>query len=182
MLLWAASDMHAQKFGVKTDALYWMTTTPNIGFEVGLGKRTTLELSGGYNPWTLNSSDDRNTKVRHFLITPEFRYWFCERFQGHHMGINAIYSLYNIGNVPVPFVPEATASRYEGWAAGAGVTYGYTWILGKRWNMEANVGVGYVYTEYDRYRNRVCGIYQESACRHLFLPTEIGLKFIYMIK
>lgn len=27
------------KFAIKTNALYWVTTTPNLGFEVGLSKK-----------------------------------------------------------------------------------------------------------------------------------------------
>lgn len=83
-----------EKVAVKTNLLYWATTTPNAGFEFGLGKKTTLDISGGYNPWTLNS--DKNRKVKHFLVKPEFRYWLCERFQGHFFGVHAGYGEYNI--------------------------------------------------------------------------------------
>ena len=38
------------KFAIKTNALYWVTTTPNLGFEVGLSKKITLDISGNYNP------------------------------------------------------------------------------------------------------------------------------------
>ena len=44
----------AQKVAVKTNSLYWLTTTPNAGFEFALGDRWTFEIAGGYNPWTLN--------------------------------------------------------------------------------------------------------------------------------
>ena len=39
------------KFAIKTNALYWATTTANLGFEVGLSKKLTLDVSGNYNPW-----------------------------------------------------------------------------------------------------------------------------------
>lgn len=38
------------KFAIKTNALYWATTTANLGFEVGLSKKLTLDVSGNYNP------------------------------------------------------------------------------------------------------------------------------------
>ena len=82
----------AQDFAVKTNALYWVSTTPNIGFEVGLGKKTTLDISAGYNPWTLDRSGEDNMKFKHVKVDPEFRYWFCERFHGHFIGVNALYS------------------------------------------------------------------------------------------
>lgn len=78
---WCGNLVCAQDIAVKTNLLYWATSTPNIGFEFGLGKRTTLDLVGGYNPWTLNKDD--NKKIKHWMVMPEFRYWLCERFNGH---------------------------------------------------------------------------------------------------
>ena len=48
-------------------------------------------------------------------------------------------------------------SRYQGWFVGAGVAYGYAWILGRHWNLEAEIGIGYSYTRYDRFRCTGCG-------------------------
>ena len=56
-----AGTASAQKVAVKTNALYWATTTPNVGVEFALGERMTLELAGGYNPWTLNK--EKNMKA-----------------------------------------------------------------------------------------------------------------------
>ena len=80
-LLAFAGTASAQKVAVKTNALYWATTTPNIGMEFSMGPRWTFEIAGGYNPWLLDK--ETNMKVKHFLVTPEVRYWFCESFNGH---------------------------------------------------------------------------------------------------
>ena len=111
-----------EKVAVKTNLLYWATTTPNAGFEFGLGKKTTLDISGGYNPWTLNS--DKNRKVKHFLVKPEFRYWLCERFQGHFFGVHAGYGEYNISAVHIPLINTSGDNRYQGWGAGVGISAG----------------------------------------------------------
>ena len=50
----------AQDVALKTNALYWMTTTTNAGVEIALSNKTTLELSAAYNPWTFND----NKKLR----------------------------------------------------------------------------------------------------------------------
>ena len=55
-----AFEASAQKVAVKTNSLYWMTATPNVGFEFALADRWTLEVAGGYNPWTF----DRTTISR----------------------------------------------------------------------------------------------------------------------
>lgn len=186
-----AGTASAQKVAVKTNALYWATTTPNVGMEFALSDRWTLEVTGGYNPWTLDK--EKNMKVKHFLVTPEVRYWFCESFNGHFLGLNANYTQYNIGGVHVlnaftpsesdgPFVDSCLNSRIEGWAAGAGITYGHSWIIAPRWNMELNLGLGYWYTAYDSYENRKCGLFKDSGVRHVFGLTDVGLSFIYMIR
>ena len=178
ILLAFSATASAQKVAVKTNALYLATATPNVGFEFAMAPRWTFEFAGGYNPWTLCAED--NVKAKHFLVTPEFRYWFCEAFQGHFIGLNGNYTQFNIGGIP--FIDELKDVRMQGWAAGAGVTYGYAWPISRRWNMEFTLGLGWWYTEYDRFESRTCGLFQESVSRYAFGPTDLGLSFIYLIK
>lgn len=184
---------HAQIAGLKTNALYWATTTPNLGLEIKLGDRYTFNLEGGYNPWTLDNNKEVNKKIKHFLVSPEIRYWFCESFNGHFIGINGNYSQFNISAVEIPeifyslngergFIGASKDTRNEGWAAGAGITYGYQWILGKRLNLEATIGLGYWYTDYEEFDNRKCGLFQQKFDRHLLGITKCGLSLIYLIK
>ncbi len=185
-----AVDASAQKAAVKTNTLYWATATPNLGFEFAMAPRWTFEIAGGYNPFTFDKEE--NVKAKHFLVTPEFRYWFCEAFQGHFIGLNGNYTQFNIGGIYVPdvffkhgegyFLDELKNARSQGWAAGAGITYGYAWPISRRWNMEFTLGLGWWYTEYDRFESRTCGLFQENVARHAFGPTALGLSFIYMIK
>lgn len=178
---WCGNHACAQDIAAKTNLLYWTTTTPNIGMEFGLGEQTTLELTGGYNPWTLDK--EQNKKLKHWLVMPEFRYWLCERFNGHFFGIHTGYTFYNISGVRIPFQGKETADhRYQGWATGLGISYGYSWILGKRWNIEATIGFGYAYSNYDKYECATCGRFKGSRDKHYFGPTKAGISLIYIIK
>ena len=191
LLFLAIGTADAQKVAVKTNSLYWLTATPNVGFEFAMAPRWTFEIAGGYNPWTLDKEE--NIKAKHFLVTPEIRYWFCESFQGHFIGINGNYTQFNVSgsNVPALFMPvEASGiwvddllnSRSQGWAAGAGITYGYAFPIARRWNLEFAVGAGWWYTAYDKFESRTCGLFQETIKQHAFGLTELGISFIYMIK
>lgn len=191
LLLFSGISVSAQRIGVKTNALYLATSTPNIGLEYAFADRFSLELEGGYNPWTLDG--DRNMKAKHFLVSPEVRYWFCEAFNGHFIGINANYTLFNLSGVDVPavFFPSARSAmvledlknrRSEGWAAGAGLTYGCVWPIARRWNLECTVGLGYWYTDYDKFESRKCGLFQEHVSHGAFGPTALGISFIYLIR
>jgi opacity protein-like surface antigen len=187
------SSVYAQKVGVKSNALYWATATSNLGFEFAMGERWTFELEGGYNPWTLNA--EKNMKVKHWLVSPEFRYWFCEAFQGHFVGINGNFTQFNTGGLPLPIqkafitispkdapVSDVTASRMEGWAVGAGITYGYAFPIARRWNLEFTAGFGWWYTSCSQYESRKCGLFQYPVSKHLLGPTSLGVSFLYMIK
>ena len=52
------------KFAIKTNALYWATTTANLGFEVGLSRKLTLDVSGNYNPWKFSD----HKQIKHWLV------------------------------------------------------------------------------------------------------------------
>ncbi|MEG1935625.1 MAG: DUF3575 domain-containing protein, partial [Rikenellaceae bacterium] len=46
------TTVDAQSVAIKTNLLYGAAAyTPNLGLEIGLGRKTTLDISGGYNPW-----------------------------------------------------------------------------------------------------------------------------------
>ena len=191
LLFLCGISLNAQRFAVKTNALYLATATPNVGLEVALGERWTFEADGGYNPWTFDK--EKNMKAKHWLVSPEFRYWFCNSFQGHFIGINGNYTQFNVGALPVP-VHEAfislnqtqeqdlEKSRVEGWAVGAGLTYGYAFPIARRWNIEFTAGFGYWYSVYNQYESRKCGLFQETVKKHALGPTSLGISFIYMIR
>lgn len=171
--------------GIKTNLLYGAGAyTPNIGVEIGLGKRTTLDISGGYNWFNLRGTADNNKKLVHWILQPEFRYFLCERFNGHFFGVHGLYSQYNIGQheLPMLFGRGSSAFRHEGWAVGAGVSYGYQFMLGRSWNLELNVGIGYMHLKYDKYKCPKCGERQEiGATKDYFGPTKAGISLIYII-
>ena len=178
-----ATQLQAQKVAVKTNLLYDATATINAGIEFGLAPKWTLDLSGNFNGWTM--SHDR--KWKHWMAQPEARYWFCDRFAGHFLGFHALGGQYNIGYLKnnIKFLgtdfSKLSDSRYQGWFIGAGIAYGYAWVLNKHWNLEGEIGVGYVYTEYDRFNCKGCGKkVEEDKNHHYFGPTKAAINLIYV--
>lgn len=103
---------------VKTNALYWATSSLNAGFETGLTPDISLVIDAGYNPWTFGD----NRKFKFWLLQPEVRHWFGCRSEGHFLGVHFLYAGFNVGGVK--FLGMADR-RYEGSLYGAGVAYGY---------------------------------------------------------
>lgn len=175
----------AQKIAVKSNLLYGIGTyTPNLGVEWGIGPRGTLDIGGGYHPWNLQGSESNNRKRVHWLGSIEYRYWFCERFSGHFVGVHALGSQYNISQHQLPwlFGKGSENYRYQGYGYGGGISSGYQWILGKRWNLEALFGMGYAQLHFDKYACRKCGDKLAAEKRHYWGPTQAGVSLIYLIK
>lgn len=174
----ATSGAFAQKVAVKTNLLYWGTTTPNLALEIGTGRKTTIDFVGTYNPWTFAD----NAKLKHWTFSPEFRIWSCERFNRGFWGFHLLGGQYNVGNLDLPLRVFSSLKdyRYEGWMAGAGISYGWQWYLGPHWNLEATFGFGYIYTKYDKFQCFKCGTPQSSGESHYWGPTKIGVTFVYL--
>ena len=263
VVLLVGSKMSAQDMALKTNLLYDATTTINLGYEVALNKKTTLDIWVNYNPWTLGhkwvglyeselpvsssaSASERESKLKHFMIQPEIRWWLCEKFNGHFFGVHLHGGIFDVGALKLPFDwgrYKYTSGRYageylgsypvtmrpvghpnqnvqgigyhasdkpysglgddaegndmywgnadrdgiyansfEGWGAGAGFSYGYHWVLGRRFSMEFTLGFGYAFLSYDKTRCTDCRKKIGEGTSHYFGPTRAGVSLVYMIK
>lgn len=185
LCLFGVSVAKAQNVAIKTNLIYGAYTyTPNLSLELGLSNRSTLDIGGGFNAWDWKGSLDNNKKLVHWLGQIEYRYWLCSKFSGHFFGAHTLGTQYNIGGheLPLLFGKGSKNHRYEGWGVGAGISYGYNFYLGKRWGLEANIGVGYVRLRYDKYDCVKCGNKIGTESRNYFGPTKVGLSLVYIIK
>ncbi|MCH5311016.1 MAG: DUF3575 domain-containing protein [Prevotella sp.] len=180
-LLGTLVSARGQNVALKTNLLYDATLTVNAGLEVGLAPRWSFDLSGNYNNWTVNEH-----KWKHWLVQPEARYWFCDRFAGHFLGFHLLGGEYNFGNIKnsIKFLgtdfSDLTDHRHQGWYVGAGVAYGYSFILNRHWNLELEAGFGYVYTRYDVFECAGCGKkIEEDKPHHYVGPTKAAINLVY---
>lgn len=181
LCLLACRVAHAQDVAVKTNLLDDVTLTLNGGVEVKTAPKWTVDLSGNLNAWTVD-----NRRWKHWLVQPEARYWFCDAFSGHFVGGHLLGGQYNWGNLNLPFkflgtdFSQLKDYRHQGWMAGAGVVYGYSWIINRHWNIEAVIGLGWVYTRYDVYECADCGKKVKSRQPHNYVgPTKVAIDLVY---
>ena len=183
MTAWLAiPPANAQDVALKTNLINDIALSPNIGVEVGLAPKWTLDMTAEMNLWKV---DGRSWK--HLYFQPEARYWFCQRFSGHFIGFHALGGIYNFGKLNLPFnmlgsnLKELKDKRYQGWAAGAGVVYGYAWPLHKHWNIEAALGIGWLYTRFDSYPCQICGTkIDRNKSHNYFGPTKLSVAVEYI--
>ena len=170
-------------FALKTNLLYGAATlTPNIGVEIGIGRKTTLEIAGGWNPWKLKGSFGDNKKLVHRYIRPEFRWWTCERFNGHFFGIHAIGANFNVSQYDIPFLDFKKEYRYQGNALGGGLTYGYSLMISPVVSLEFSIGAGVLWLDYDRYDCEKCAEEKQSFTKTRFAPTKAGISLVFILK
>lgn len=171
--LLAAVALHqraeAQFFAVRLNALAALTGTVNVGVEAAITDNWTVEASGYWNP----------IRTPHFTTQLyaaqiSFRHWFYEDFVGHFIGTQATYIDYRIGN---------RHSTYDGHAYGIGISYGYAWILSKRWNVVVEAGVG-LYRTRDTRRSPIVDDWGDRylwhARRWTLAPSKLEVTFNYL--
>ena len=135
---------------------------PNLGLEVVVGDRSSIEATFGYSPF--DYGDQKRWK--HILIQPEYRYWLCDKFSGSFLGFNLSWAAYNLAGVKLPFGIWKTLRdhRYQGQAIGAGFTYGYQFHLSLQRSDESYIGFDYWYFLSQKYRCVICS-YFICSCR-----------------
>ena len=121
----SAGPERCAALGVKTNALHWATAgTLNAGLEAGLGKRTSLELTGDYNPWTLDRGREPETQI--LVGDAGVPLLALRTLQRPFFRLHSGYGEYNISGVRIPFLKKSVKDhRYQGWATGLGISYGY---------------------------------------------------------
>lgn len=174
---------------VKSNLLYDAMTTPNLGVEVGIAPKQTVNLVYGLNAWSF-TRNGQDSKAKHWVVQPEWRWWTCSRFNGHFIGAHLMGGEFNAANVALPIPGFFFAGdnltkmvrdyRAQGAFAGLGVTYGYQFILSKHWNLEAEIGAGYNHVWYSEYACGQCGGKLQTAGTNYLGITKIGLSILYL--
>jgi hypothetical protein len=182
--IYANTHGRLPRFAAKTNLLYGLgTLTPNIAAEVALAPKWTLEAAYSTNPWNWRApgKDVPSRKLLHGIARVEGRYWLCERFSGHFIGVHALYSEFNVSGWDIPLLFEKEY-RYHGNAWGGGVAWGYDLPLGRSWNLELTAGVGVYRMNYKRYSCVVCSEEFTPIKKTWVGPSRLGITIEFLIK
>ena len=184
LALLGTASAGAGDFAIKTNLLYDATAPVNLGVEGVVAPRWSLDVNGNFNACTIFDGKD----WKYWMAQPEVRYWCCEALNGNFIGLELHGGQYNVGGLgflDFKFLGTDFSllkdRRYQGWFAGAGLTYGHAWMLGKHWNIEAEIGIGWSYTRYDAYPCKKCGSKMaEDKPHNYFGPTKAALNLVYI--
>lgn len=181
LLIYVSPTLSAEEVGIKTNIVSDAFLNVNLGAEVRLDNRWSIDLTGEYNGWSLSGGK----RWKHWMVQPEIRYSLkgCEGgsfLAAHLLGGQYNYGYFNHG--PKIFNIDFSGlknHRDEGWYGGIGVAYGYGWILDRHWNIEAVLGLGWVYMHYKRYECADCNRRTDSGNHNYIGPTKVAVNLIY---
>lgn len=149
VLLLIPAGACSQTVAVKNNLVCDAFGALSLGGEIALNPRASVGLYVSARPW--ERSDD--FIHRHLYGEAEYRFWTCQKFNGSFFGVYLNGAQYNIGGMDLPFnvFSFLKNSRYEGWLAGGGISYGYDFMLSRHWSFETVIGLGYDHIYYIKY-------------------------------
>lgn len=169
LCLCSTMPIHAQRVALKSNALYWAAASPNLGLEFRINRHITFDFEGTYNRLDVGKLD-----TRAMIFTPEMRYWFSARPQtGHFVGLMGVGADYDI---------TLSDNRHKGDAFGAGLTYGYSFVLGRHWSLETSLGVGGIYRHEKSFAKDSKEPDAVNVRKWNAVPLKVGATFVYIIK
>ena len=179
-LMLVSTHTMAQQVTISNNLLYDAWLTPNLRVGVRLAPHWSMGVTAGYRPWP--TDDHKSKKWKHLLVSPDLRYWTDSVNVHHFFGVNLIYSHYNVADVKFPFglYKSVRNERRQGDLGALGVYYGYSWPLGRHWNIEALIGAAVGYTKYDRYECGECGT-KIGDDKTWFAMPQAGLNIVFNI-
>ena len=161
---------------VKTNLLYDLALTPNVGVEVALGKGWTLGAGWNYAWW------------RH---EPSYLYWRIyggeltarkyfgkqseeKSFAGHHGGIYGQAYTYDIST--------GKKGQISNFTYGGGIEYGYTLHISENLAFDFSLGLGFLTGEYKVYiPDDGCYVWRETRQRYYIGPTKAEVSLVWML-
>ena len=173
ILLCGVPNVSAQYYSLSTNLLGLGTGNINVEISATAGRKWSIHLPVNYNPFTYNFIEE-NAKMQNLTVQPGVRYWFTESYMRGFLGIHGTFSRYHMG------WKELSKYRYDGLAAGGGLSLGYAKMLGKRWNLEFEVAVDVLYADHDKYECRACGFFSGNEKKVLVAPTKVAISMVYL--
>lgn len=167
---------HRFTMAIKTNMLYDLAMTPNIGVEFHLGRNWTVGANWAYAWW---KNDNKAFYWRVYGGELDVRKYFGKQAQerplsGHHVGIYGQGLTYDFDLGKAGILSQLSY--------GVGLEYGYSLPVAKALNIDFGIGFGYLGGEYKVYDPMDgCYVWRETRQRHWFGPTRAEISLVWLI-
>lgn len=170
VMLFAHNEAKAQFSSVSFNTLGLATGNINVAFDVKLDTKVSFNMPLSFSPVMAKQVGWQN-----ICFSPGARFWTNELYNGSFVSVYGSAAYYRI---------RYDGWNRQGWATGLGVSYGYSHLISKRWNLEVEVGVSAIYTEFDKTRNLQYGIFEDEYWwrkrQVMIVPSKLKISFGYL--
>jgi hypothetical protein len=158
----------AQRIALKTNTLDWLVASPNIGTEFILSSSSSFNINVSASPFSTSFF-----KNKHALLGIEYKHWFTRPLTGHFVGVMAHIDEYD---------RLLLGDYHKGNQIAAGFTYGYNMVLSERWNLEFELGLGYMRQREKKWDKDAEIPQTNNNNKNTFAPIKLAVSFSYIIK
>lgn len=158
--------MARQPVAVRLNAAALAVGALHVGVDVGVARHWSTEGSILYRPFESLETSGASVGVR---------WWYYEPHAGWFVGTHVAAVQYNAA--------LSHASRTRGWAAGLGVSTGYSLVLSKRWNFSVEAGLGLFFSQDIRWQPNPAPLETvrfTQSNRLSLVPSRFELSFSYL--
>lgn len=129
------TDYH---LSLRANLLRWATLTPDLGLEWRICPSWGIAVNGSWTSW---SWSDKDRRYALWEVAPEVRYYMGEK-KAWYLG-----AMFKAGQ----FNYKLSETGKQGDLMGGGITAGYRLRLNKALDLDFNLGLGYLNTDYEKY-------------------------------
>lgn len=171
------ADTLCPMVALKTNLLFDLALAPNVEAELPLTPQWSV-MGEAWFPWYVWHTNGRAYEV--LTLGLEGRRWLGRReelppLQGHFIGVYGAWSKYDLEWSDV-------GDQGELWSFG--LTYGHSWRLAERLNLEASLSIGYLWGTRHHYHNEFQGehlIWKYDATLRYFGPTKAKVSLVWKL-
>ena len=179
-LLCLPEEAKAQKWSVSTNLVDYVNLgTINAEADLAVARHWTIGLQARYNNWNFNRQAPehqvQNRKQSYAIVT---RLYPWHIYSGWFFTGRLQYQEYNRTNC---LWGKPRSATEEGDSFGAGLGFGYDYMIHRNINLEFGASFWGGYKVYTKYDCPTCGTITESCSRGFILPDNvfISLQFIF---
>ena len=176
---WEQLPATSRRFNIafKTNLLYDLVLLPNLAVEIPIPGRWSVGIEGAWSWWNSRKDNTYYHRIQAFGI--EGRKWFGKKhtapLNGHYFGLYAMGGTYDVKYEDTGYLSD--------WSYSAGLSYGYSFPIGRNFNLELGLAAGYFGGQYKDY------IYsplyddfpwQRTRERNYFGLTKAGISLVWI--
>ena len=172
LLAASAPRASAQRVAVSTNLpTYALMGSINFSADFAIGQHSTIGAAVKFSPFDFKYNGE-TVYFHHVTPSINYHYWFWNYYSGWYAGAKFQYGVYNSCNI--------RNFNAQGSLVGAGIDFGYGWMLSHHLNLTIGIGGFGGYTWYTRYTDPSFNWKDSFEGRFFIMPDDLTLALTFV--